>query len=514
MQRSTILTTNGLTKYFPGVTALDHVDFDLFPGEVHILLGENGAGKSTLAKCILGACIPDGGNLTIAGESVLLSTPRDALERGIVAVYQEFTLVPYLSVAQNIFLNREYRKRNGLLDLQRMEQEAVKLLSLLDCSFLDVKTPVKYLKVAEQQMVEVAKALSYAPKILIFDEPTATLSEREVSCLFTQIRKLRDTGVGIIYISHKMQEFSQIGDRVSVFRDGKKIGTYGIHEKSTTELINLMVGHTVSQTYHRSRHSHTGEVLRAEHLSDRAGRVRDVSLTLHKGEILGLAGLVGSGRTELVNLLFGIDRMAHGILSLYGEPVTGRITPHRMVKRGMGFVCEDRRHCGLSLRESVAQNLTAVSMKQLFPSGFLKSKRMDEAAAIWRDRLRIAAQDLHTACSHLSGGNQQKVVLGKWLCADAQILIFDEPTRGIDVGAKLELYALMDRLSLEGKSILLISSELPELLGMSDRILVLHEGKIVGSCIRGTPEFSMEVVGTMMLGAGDSETGGKMSRES
>lgn len=506
MQKSAILTASGLTKYYPGVTALDQVDFDLLAGEVHILLGENGAGKSTLAKCILGAIVPDAGSLSIAGERVSLKTPRDALEHGIVAVYQEFTLVPYLSVAQNIFLNREYRRKNGLLDLARMEREARELLALLDCSFIDVKAPVKHLKVAEQQMVEVAKALSCSPRVLIFDEPTATLSQREVSCLFAQIRKLKASGVGIIYISHKIQEFAQIGDRISVFRDGCKVGTYGIREKSTTELVNLMVGRSVSQTYHRSPNPHRGEVLRAEHLSDRAGRVNNVSLTLRKGEILGLAGLVGAGRTELANLLFGIDRMARGQIFLHGKAVTGKITPRRMVKRGMGFVCEDRRHSGLSLRESVVQNITAVSMERLFPSGLLRSSAMEQTADAWRGQLRITTRDLHTPCALLSGGNQQKVVLGKWLCADAEILIFDEPTRGIDVGAKLEIYALMDRLSLEGKSILLISSELPELLGMSDRILVIREGRGVGSCVRGEPGFSAESVGAMMLGAYSKET--------
>ncbi|MGI6014131.1 MAG: sugar ABC transporter ATP-binding protein [Oscillospiraceae bacterium] len=508
MQQSAVLTVTSLTKQYPGVTALDRVDFDLLSGEVHILLGENGAGKSTLAKCILGACIPDSGSLSIAGEKTVLKTPRDALTRGIVAVYQEFTLVPYLSVAQNIFLNREYKKRNGLLDLRKMEQKAKELLALLDCSFIDVKAPVKSLKVAEQQMVEVAKALSYEPRILIFDEPTATLSEREVACLFAQIRKLKAMGVGIIYISHKIQEFTQIGDRISVFRDGRKLGTYGIHEKSTAALVDLMVGHSVSQTYHRSENPYTEEVLCAEHLRDSAGRVRDVSLTLHKGEILGLAGLVGAGRTELANLLFGIDRMTKGSLVLHGQPVNGHITPRRMVKKGMGFVCEDRRHSGLSIKESVAQNITAVQMERLFPSGVLSQRRVDRTASVWRDRLRIATQNLHTICAYLSGGNQQKVVLGKWLCADAEILILDEPTRGIDVGAKLELYALMDRLATEGKSILLISSELPELVGMSDRILVMREGKVVGNCARGTEEFSMERVGAMMLGIDATETGG------
>ena len=509
MEQTTVLTATGLTKYYPGVTALDQVDFDLFAGEVHILLGENGAGKSTLAKCILGAIVPDGGCLSIAGETVSLKTPRDALERGIAAVYQEFTLVPYLSVAQNIFLNREYRRKNGLLDLSRMEREAKALLAILDCGFIDVRSPVKHLKVAEQQMVEVAKALSYSPKVLIFDEPTATLSEREVCGLFAQIRKLKAAGVGLIYISHKIQEFTQIGDRISVFRDGRKIGTYAMHEKTTTELVNLMVGRSVSQTYHRSCNPHSGEVLRAEHLYDRAGRVNDISFSLQKGEILGLAGLVGAGRTELANLLFGIDRMASGKIYLRNTELTGRITPRRMVKNGMGFVCEDRRHSGLSIGESVMQNLTAVSMERLFPSGFLQHRKMEETADVWQKQLRIAAKDLQTRCALLSGGNQQKVVLGKWLCADAEILIFDEPTRGIDVGAKLEIYALMDQLSQEGKSILLISSELPELLGMSDRILVICEGRVAGSCVRGEAGFSAEEIGAMMLGTcGEEREGG------
>ncbi len=503
---SAILTAAGITKLFPGVKALDGIDFDLRAGEVHILVGENGAGKSTLAKVLLGAYQPDEGEIFFKGEKVKFSCARQALEKGIAAVYQEFTLVPYLNVAQNIFLNREYRTRLGLLDHKRMEREAGELLETLNCNYIDVRLPVKQLSVAEQQMVEIAKALSFHPEVIVFDEPTATLSEREVSSLFEQIHKLKAAGIGIIYVSHRMQEFPLIGDRITVMRDGRKIATVGIRDCSNEELVNMMVGRDISQVYVRTPNSHTGAALETRSLCDKAGRVKNVSIRVDKGEIVGLAGLVGAGRTETAQMIFGINPVLSGSVFINGEEVLPK-SPVQMVRKGVGLVSEDRKRQGLALKDSVAWNVVAVSLKRYFPRFFINYDRIREIAIDYKKRLRIATPDVDKACKQLSGGNQQKVVLAKWLSQDSEFLIFDEPTRGIDVGAKMEIYALMDQLASQGKAILMISSELPEVIGMSDRIYVMHEGAIVDECVRGTEGFTAERIGIRMLGVGGGKDG-------
>lgn len=499
-----ILAAKGITKWFPGVKALDDVDFDLKKGEVHILVGENGAGKSTLSKALLGASayVPDSGEIFFEGEKVVFKSAKDGLARGIAAVYQEFTLVPYLNVSQNIFLNREPKNKFGLVDHKKMEKESTKILKSLNSDYINVKAYVKTLSVAEQQMVEIAKALSFNPKIMVFDEPTATLSEREVESLFERIHKLKEAGIGIIYVSHRMQEFKFIGDRITVLRDGKKIDTVGVHDISDMDLVNMMVGRDISQVYHRSANPYKGEVLRTKNLSDKAGRVKDVSIVLNKGEIVGLAGLVGAGRTELAKLIFGVDVVDKGSIFINGKAVHA-LSPVRVVKHGLGMVCEDRKRQGLALKDSVAWNIIAVSLKKFFPKLFISQKKIVEIAEEYKKKLRIATPDVYRECRYLSGGNQQKVVLSKWLSADTDILIFDEPTRGIDVGAKMEIYALMDKLALDGKSILMISSELPEVIGMSDRIYIMREGSIVNECSR--EEFSADEIGAKMLGIGGQE---------
>ena len=503
----TILTAKHITKLFPGMKALDNVDFDLREGEVHILVGENGAGKSTLAKVILGAYKAEEGEITFDNEVVKFNGTKDALAKGIVAVYQEFTLVPYITVAQNIFLNREYKNKFGLIDHKRMEKEAAELLKSLNCEYINVKSYVKNLSVAEQQMVEIAKALSFKPRIMVFDEPTATLSEREVDSLFAQIHRLKAEGIGIIYVSHRMQEFPLIGDRITILRDGVKISTVGINDCTNEELVNMMVGRDVSQVYVRSENKHTGIALRTENLCDYRDKVKNVNLEVRRGEIVGIAGLVGAGRTETAELLYGIQPIKSGKVYIKGDEVHPK-SPIQATKLGIGLVSEDRKKQGLALDESIALNTVAVSLKKIFPRFFISNKKIKEIALDYKKQLRIATTSVNKACKYLSGGNQQKVVLAKWLSFDPDILIFDEPTRGIDVAAKMEIYGLMDKLAVQGKAIIMISSELPEVIGMSDRIYIMHEGKIVDEVKRGTEEFNSEAIGArMMLGAGGADDG-------
>ncbi len=492
----TIISARGISKRFTGVQALKNIDFDLKKGEVHILVGENGAGKSTLSKVLLGAYVPDEGEIEFEGERVSFKTAKDGLQKGIAAVYQEFTLVPYLNVAQNIFLNREPKNKSGLIDHKQMEVKAKELLASLNCEYIDVRSYVKALSVAQQQMVEIAKALSFNPKVIVFDEPTATLSEREVESLFEKIHNLKRAGIGIIYVSHRMQEFQRIGDRITVLRDGCKIGTVNIEDVTNKQLVNMMVGRDVSQVYQRSENNYTGEVLRTSALCDRGGRVKNADIVLRKGEVVGIAGLVGAGRTELARLIYGIDKIASGTVQINGRDF--KPSPALAVKNKLGLVCEDRKRQGLALNDSVAANILAASFKKYFPHFFVSEKRMLRVAGTYKEKLRIATPDLQRQCKYLSGGNQQKVVLAKWLSADADIFIFDEPTRGIDVGAKMEIYALMDKLALDGKSILMISSELPEVIGMSDRIYVMREGSIVSEFHRN--DFSADTIGERMLG--------------
>lgn len=501
----TILKARHITKLFPGMKALDDVDFDLREGEVHILVGENGAGKSTLAKVILGAYKAEEGEVTFDNEVVKFNGTKEALAKGIVAVYQEFTLVPHISVAQNIFLNREYRTKLGLIDHKRMEREAQRLMESLNCEYIDVKSHVKNLSVAEQQMVEIAKALSFKPRVMVFDEPTATLSEREVESLFVQIHRLKKEGIGIVYVSHRMQEFPLIGDRITILRDGVKIKTVDIDACSNEELVNMMVGRDVSQVYVRTRNEHTGIALCTQNLCDYKGKVKNVSISVRRGEIVGIAGLVGAGRTETAELLYGIEPVKSGNVFINEENVLPK-SPQNAVKLGVGLVSEDRKLQGLALDESVALNTVAVSLKKVFPNFFISNKKINEIALDYKKQLRIATTSVNKACKYLSGGNQQKVVLAKWLSFNPDILIFDEPTRGIDVAAKMEIYGLMDRLASEGKAIIMISSELPEVIGMSDRIYIMHEGEIVDEIRRGSEEFNSESIGArMMLGTGGTE---------
>ena len=497
MEQQPILTVRGLSKSFPGVRALDRVDFDLRAGEVHVLVGENGAGKSTLAKCILGMYQPEEGEIVLRGEKLCFASPKDGIAHGIVAVYQELTMVPYLNAAQNIFLNREPLIRGtGIINHRNMQRDAKAILATLGCADIDTRIPVKLLDVAQQQMIEIAKALSVKPQIIVLDEPTASLSEREIEPFFQQVLKLREQGIGIIYVSHRMQEYHRIGDRITVLRDGRFIRTLDVGELNDEELVNLMVGRDISQVYVRTKNAHSGEALRIENLCDKKGRVNGCSITLNRGEIVGIAGLVGAGRTEMARLIFGIDKPASGKIYLHGKDVTGK-SPSYVVKNGLGLLPEDRKRYGLALKSSIAWNTVAVSLKSVFPSGIVSERKNKKIAEEYVKLLKTSTPDVVRPVSQLSGGNQQKVVIAKWLSAKSDVIIFDEPTRGIDVGAKMEIYALMDRLASEGKAILMISSELQEVIGMSDRIYIMKDGTITGEVTRN--QCSQEEIGRAMV---------------
>ena len=476
-----VLKMSNIEKSFPGVHALKGVSFELRKGEVHVLLGENGAGKSTLIKILSGAYKPDAGDIFLGGERIRIESPLDGQARGISVVYQEFNLIPTLSVAENIFLGRQ--PMNGkFVDWRRMNEDAEHLLRELQ-SPIDPRVMVGSLGVAQQQMVEIAKALSINAKIIVMDEPSATLSDREIDRLFETIRTLQSKGVSIIYISHRLEEVKIIGDRVTVLRDGELVGTEDIAALSVDDMIRMMIGRTLSDQFPKEQIAFGEELLRVEGLG-RGKAVRDVTFSLKQGEILGVAGLVGSGRTELARLIFGADYHDSGKVFVDGEHVL--ITdPTVAIDLGIGLLPEDRKGQGLVLQMSVAQNTTLAAMSALFPKTFvLRPKVEREAADRYVRSMRVRTPSLDQYVEFLSGGNQQKTVIAKWLCSQSRILIFDEPTRGIDVGAKVEVYQLMTELVRSGAAIIMISSEMPEILGMSDRILVMSEGKMMGELSR------------------------------
>ena len=476
-----VLRMSKIEKRFPGVHALRGVDFELRRGEVHVLLGENGAGKSTLIKILSGAYKPDAGDIFLDGERIRIENPLDGQARGISVVYQEFNLIPSLSVAENIFLGRQPMS-GRFIDWKTMNQNAETLLRELQ-SPIDPRVTVGSLGVAQQQMVEIAKALSLNARIIVMDEPSATLSDREIDKLFETIRTLQERGVSIIYISHRLEEVKTIGNRVTVLRDGELVGTEDIENLSVDDMIRMMIGRTLSDQFPKEQVALGKELLRVEGLG-RGKAVQDVSFSLKQGEILGIAGLVGSGRSELARLIFGADYHDRGRILVDGEHVL--ITdPTIAIDHGIGLLPEDRKGQGLVLQMSVAKNTTLAAMGALFPNTFvLRPKVEREAADRYVRSMRVRTPSLDQYVEYLSGGNQQKTVIAKWLCSQSRILIFDEPTRGIDVGAKVEVYQLMTELVRNGAAIIMISSEMPEILGMSDRILVMCEGKMMGELSR------------------------------
>lgn len=473
-----ILTMKGIDKSFPGVHALDHVNLEVRKGEVHALMGENGAGKSTLMKVLTGIYTKDSGSITYEGKEVEFHNTKEAQDAGIVIVHQELNMLGHLTVAQNIFIGREFKK--GIrIDDKKMNEEAAKLFKRLNID-IDPTETMSNLTVGKQQMCEIAKAISYDAKVIVFDEPSAALTEAEIEELFKIIRDLREKQLGIIYISHRMDEIKVITDRVTVMRDGTYVGTLITNECTKNDIINMMVGRVIYED--PKQQSMVAEdapvVLEVKNLN--AGKmVQDVSFKLRKGEILGFSGLMGAGRTETARAIFGADPKQSGEIYINGKQVSIN-SPEDAVANGIGYLSEDRKRYGIVVQKSVVENTTLACLGDFLKGIFIDKKKEAEVAQKYVDSLATKTPSVDQLVVNLSGGNQQKVVIAKWLARDCEILIFDEPTRGIDVGAKNEIYKLMNKLASEGKSIIMISSEMTEILRMSDRVIVMCEGKITG----------------------------------
>ena len=491
---SGLLEMRGISKSFPGVKALEDVSFDVVQGEVHALMGENGAGKSTLMKILAGAYRADAGSILIGGKPVEIVSPQHAYGLGINIIYQEFNLIPQLSVAENIFLGRE-PSHGGWLDGSAMRQQAQALMKSLGAD-VDVRRPVGFLPVAMQQMVEIAKATSRKSRVIAMDEPSATLTEHELENLYRLIRQLKAEGVSIIYISHRMDEVFSISDRITVLRDGKTIGTKQTSEVTPDELIRMMVGRTLEDNFPKVPAAVGAPVLEVNGLT-RRGVIKDVSFTVRAGEVVALAGLVGSGRTEVARCIFGADPFDSGTIQFEGKPLMAH-GPRKAIKAGIGLVTEDRKNQGLLLDLTVRENASLAALGSVSHAGFVDQKEERAAANSYVSSLGIRTPSIEQRVKNLSGGNQQKVVLSRWLLTKSKLLILDEPTRGIDVGAKVEIYQLMNKLAADGIGILMISSELPEVLGMADRILVMREGRIVGELSRH--DATQEKIGELAVG--------------
>lgn len=488
MGSSVLLKMENISKNFPGVKALDNVQLTLNSSEVLALLGENGAGKSTLMKILAGVFKPDNGSIAINGEQVIFNNTKDSQNSGISIIYQEFNLIPYLSIGENIFLGREPRNSLGIIDWKKLYSQTSSLLNRVGLKDLSPKTIISDLTVAEMQLVEIAKALSFTSKILIMDEPTAALTDKDTERLFNIIKGLKKDGIGIIYITHRLEELDEIADRIVVLRDGKYIGESNIKDISKDYIVKMMVGRDINDVYPTRNYQQQEKVLEVTSLS-LENKLFDINFNLHKGEILGIAGLLGSGRTELSKALFGFYKEKKGKVKIGNHEI---VTIKNAIDAGIVLVTDDRKREGLVLGMSVYENLLLPSSRKISKKGILYKNTQDSIVNKWIEELKIKVSTPKTEVNSLSGGNQQKVVLGKWLEMKPKVIILNEPTRGIDVGSKQEIYQLINRLAEEGISIILISSEMPELLGLSDRILVMKNGRIVKEFEKG--EASQEKI--------------------
>jgi ribose transport system ATP-binding protein len=471
---------DGIDKSFPGVHALSQCRFELRAGEVHALVGENGAGKSTLMKILAGVYTKDAGRIFYKGKEVEIHNPRAAQDLGISMIHQELNLMPHLTVAQNVFIGREPRANpKFVLDEKKINEQTQQLLDMLHLK-IDPRTKVTNLTVAKQQMVEIAKALSFNSDVLIMDEPTAALTDTEIDDLFRIIRQLRDRGVGVVHISHRLEELKLISDRITVMRDGRYIDTVGTPDTTIDQIINMMVGRTIYESSPEIPEMPSQEVVLEAKNLNRGNLIRNVSFQLKRGEILGFAGLVGAGRTEVARVVFGADPIDSGEIYVEGKRAHIK-SPNDAVRNGIGYLSEDRKRYGVTLGMDVEVNIVLAAFKKFLGAlGWVNRTRTRETAKHFVEVLSIKTPSLQQKVKNLSGGNQQKVIIGKWLTADTNILIFDEPTRGIDVGAKSEIYRLLNDLAQQGKAIIMISSELPEILRMSHRVIVMCEGRVTG----------------------------------
>jgi inositol transport system ATP-binding protein len=471
------LEMRDITKSFPGVLSLDNVSFNVKAGEVHVLMGENGAGKSTLMKILAGIYHQDSGEILIEGKKVYVTSPRQALQYGISMIHQELNPIPHMTVAENIFLGREPKASFGRYDSKKLNMQASELLAKLGLE-INPRSEMAELSIAEKQMIEIVKAISYNSKIIIMDEPTSAITDNEVEKLFQSIRLLKAGGVSIIYISHKMNEIFRIADRITVLRDGQYIDTREASLMDENTLITMMVGREIKNIFNKQEVALGAEVMSVKNLTKK-GLFENVSLNVRSGEILGVAGLMGAGRTELVETIFGIHIADEGEVYIRSEKMNIR-SPRNAIKHGIAMISEDRKIAGLNLKGSVKENISIVNLKEYCRNGRIEKKKENKAVDEQIKKLSIKTTTRDQLTMFLSGGNQQKVVISKWLLSDCSIIILDEPTRGIDVGAKAEIYALMTALVKEGKAIIMVSSELPEIIGMSDRVIIMHEGRKTG----------------------------------
>lgn len=488
-----ILEMNGISKTFPGVKALDNVQLKVRPGEVHALMGENGAGKSTLMKILMGIYTKDeGGEIRFAGQPYQVHNPKEAMDTGVAMIHQELNPILDMTVYENIFVGREIRK-HGIVDKKAEIEEAKKLIQESGLHVSPTET-LRHLTVAQCQLIEIIKAISVNAKVIVMDEPTAAITDREVELLFDHIRKLKEQGVAIIYISHRMDEIFAICDSITVYRDGQYIGTGSTKELNESKLIKMMVGREITDVFPKAEAQIGETIFEANHIVRADGKVKDVSIAVKKGEILGIGGLVGAGRSELVEGIFGMHRLSGGDIIVKGKKIQVK-SPQDIIKNGVALITEDRKVTGLNLSGSVNDNISMVAIRKALVNGLYSKAKAREVSQEYIDKLKIKTPSGDQIVNNLSGGNQQKVVIGKWLLNDPDIIIMDEPTRGIDVGAKRDIYLLIGELVQQGKAVILISSEIPELMGVCDRIAVMAEGHLAGELTRD--EFSQEKIMTL-----------------